>query len=103
MHEEDKLLFVPDEKLMNEEVLLNQLEELAEKLGILVRDENINSEESSSTGGLCRIEGKYVLILNSKVTIKEKNQVMIKALRQFDLSDIYIKPVIRELLGGYEE
>jgi len=27
--------------LMNEEVLLNQLEELAEKLGILVRDENI--------------------------------------------------------------
>jgi hypothetical protein len=88
---------------MNEEVLLNQLEELAEKLGILVRHENINIEESSSTGGLCRIKGKYVLILNSKVTVKEKNQVMIKALQQFDLSDIYIKPVIRELLEGYEE
>jgi len=88
---------------MNEEVLLNQLEELAEKLGILVRDENINIEESSSTGGLCRIEGKYVLILNSKGTVKEKNQVMIKVLQHFDLSDIYIKPVIRELLEGYEE
>lgn len=88
---------------MNEEVLLNQLEELAEKLGIIVRDENINIEESSSTGGFCRIEGKYFLILNSKVTAKEKNQVMIKALRQFDLSNIYIKPVIRELLEGYEE
>jgi len=93
----------PDNEIMNEEVLLNQLEELAGKLGILVRDENINIEESSSTGGLCRIEGKYVLILNSKVTVKEKNQVMIKALQQFDLSDIYIKPVIRELLEGYEE
>ena len=88
--------------LMNEEVLLNQLEELAEKLGILVRDENINIEESSSSGGLCRIEGEYVLILNSKVTVKEKNQVMINALQQFDLSDIYIKPVIRELLEGHE-
>ena len=87
---------------MNEEVLLNQLEELAEKLGILVRDENINIEETSSTGGLCRIEGKYVLILNSRVTVKEKNQVMIKALQQFDLSEIYIKPVIRELLEGHE-
>ena len=87
---------------MNEEVLLNQLEELAGKLGILVRDENINIEESSSTGGLCRIEGKHVLILNSKATVKEKNQVMIKALQQFDLSDIYIKPIIRELLEGYE-
>jgi hypothetical protein len=88
--------------LINEEVLLNQLEELAEKLGILVRDENINIEESSSTGGLCRMEGKYVLILNSKATVKEKNQVMINALQQFDLSDIYIKPVIRELLEGHE-
>lgn len=93
----------PDNKLMNEEVLLNQLEELAEKLGVLVRDENINIEESSGAGGLCRIEGKYVLILNSKSTVKEKNQVLIKALRQFDLSDIYLKPVIRELLEGYEE
>jgi len=37
---------------MNEEVLLYQLEELAEKLEILVRDENINIEESSNTGGL---------------------------------------------------
>jgi len=89
--------------LMNEAVLLNQLEDLAEKLGILVRDENINIEESSSSGGLCRIEGEYVLILNSKATVKEKNQVMIKALQQFDLSDIYIKPVIRELLEEYKE
>lgn len=88
---------------MNEEVLLYQLEELAEKLEISVRDENINVEESSSTGGLCRVEGKYVLLLNSKVTVKEKIQVMIKALQQFDLSDIYVKPIIRELLEGYEE
>ena len=88
--------------LMNEDVLLSQLEDLAEKLGILVRDENINIEESSSSGGFCRIEEEYVLILNSKVTVKEKNQVMINALQQFDLSDIYIKPVIRELLEGHE-
>ena len=58
--------------LMNEEVLLNQLEDLAEKLGILVRNENINIEESLSNGGLCRIEREYVLILNSKATVKEK-------------------------------
>ena len=82
---------------MNDEVLLNQLEELVEKLEILVRDENINIEESSSTGGICRIEGKYVLILHSKATVKEKIQVMIKALHQFDLSDIYIN----RLSGNY--
>jgi hypothetical protein len=88
---------------MDEAVILYQLEELAEKLEILVRDENINIEESSSTGGLCRIEGKYVLIINSKATSTEKIQVIIKALQQFDLGDIYIKPVIRELLEKYEK
>ena len=93
----------PGNKLMNEEILLSQLEELADKLEILVRDENIIIEESSTTGGLCRIEGKFVLILNSKATVKEKIQVMIKALQQFDISDIYVKPVIRELLEGYEK
>ena len=86
---------------MNDEVILSCLEELAEKLDILVRDENINIEESSSSGGLCRVEGKHVIILNSKATVKEKIQVMIAALQQFDLTDMYIKPVIRELLEGY--
>jgi len=89
--------------MMNDEIILSYLEELAEKLEILVRDENINIEESSSPGGLCRVEGQYVIILNSKATIKEKIQVMIKALQQFDLGDMYIKPVIRELLDGYKE
>ena len=84
--------------MIDDEILLSQLEELADKLEILVRDENINIEESSSPGGLCRVEGKYVVILNSKASVKEKIQVMIAALQQFDLGDLYIKPVIRELL-----
>lgn len=90
--------------MMNDEILLSQFVELADKLEILVRDENINIDESStSPGGLCRVEGKYVVILNSKATVKEKIQVMITALRQFDLRDMYVKPVIRELLEGYKE
>jgi len=89
--------------MMNNEVILSCLEELAEKLDILVRDENINIEESSSSGGLCRVEGKQVVILNSKATVKEKIQVMIAALHQFDLTQMYIKPVIRELLEGHKE
>jgi len=47
--------------MMNDEIILSYLEELAEKLEILVRDENINIEESSSSGGLlpCRRETSY--------------------------------------------
>ena len=89
--------------MMDDEVLLSYLKELAERLEILVRDENINLEESSCMGGLCRVEGKYILILHSKATVKGKNQVMIKAIKQFNLSDIYIKPVIREFLEQYDD
>ncbi|MDM7986241.1 MAG: hypothetical protein QUS13_02785 [Smithella sp.] len=83
---------------MDDEVILNYLEELAERLEILVRDENINLDDVSSSGGLCLVEGQYILILNSKTTLQEKIQVAIKALQQFDLNDVYVKPVVRELL-----
>lgn len=87
---------------MSEEDLFMQLVELAYKLEIVVRDEPIDLDESSSSGGLCRIEGQYVLILNSMATTKEKIQVLIKALQSFDLSDMYVKPVIRDLLEGID-
>jgi len=84
--------------MMQEEILLQHLEELAGKLEICVRDENISMDETSGTGGLCRVEGHYILILNSKANVRDKIQVMVKALQQFNLDDIYIKPVVRQLL-----
>ena len=87
---------------MQEEILLQHLEELAGKLEICVRSENINMDESSSTGGLCRVEGQYILILNSKADMQDKIQVMIKALQNFDLDKIYIKPAVRRLLDDQQ-
>jgi hypothetical protein len=60
-------------------------------------------EESTSTGGLCCVRGEYVIIVHSQATVKEKIKVMTEALRHFDLGDIYIKPVIRQLVEGNEE
>jgi len=88
---------------MDNEIILSYLEELAEQLGISVWDESINLEETFSVSGLCRVEGKYILILNSKATTKEKIEVSVKALKQFDLSNMYVKPVIRELLEKYDD
>lgn len=43
--------------------MLAQLEVLPEKLGVVIHSENVMMEESSGTGCLCRIDGKYVLFL----------------------------------------
>jgi hypothetical protein len=83
---------------LNDETLLNQLEELAERMAIAVRYENITGEDSPGSGGLCRIQGQYVLIVHSRATFREKIRIITKALRQFDFSEIYVRPVLRELL-----
>ncbi len=87
---------------MDDHTALSHLEGLADKLGIPIRYEIIK-DELTGPGGLCRIEGKYILIIHSKATLKEKMQIMIEALRQFDLGDIYVKPALRELLEEYEK
>lgn len=89
--------------VLNQEALLNQLEELAEKLGIEVCHENLAMEESSGTGGICRIAGKYVLYVHSRATMPEKIRIVAEALRKFDLENIYIKPALRELLKPIKE
>ena len=87
-------------KPASEQILLGQLEEVADKLGVGIRCEKINVEESNSLGGLCRVQGEYIIIIDSRATIKEKIQVLAEALRHFDLEGIYIKPKIRQLLEG---
>jgi hypothetical protein len=83
---------------LDDGVLLNQLEELAGKVGIEIRYGNIPGEDSHRTGGLCRVKGKYVLIIHSRLTVKEKIRIIIKTLKGFEMGDVYVIPIIRELL-----
>lgn len=83
---------------MDEDTLLSQLEELARALEIEVRYEPLKREGSFFPGGLCRIRGEYVLILNSMATTEDKIQTLAKAVNRFDLSRIYLRPGIREFL-----
>ena len=88
---------------MNTEYLLNQLEELAGRLGIGIRYENVNVEESSLAGGFCRIKEKYVLIIQPQATINEKVRIITEALKTFPLGDIYVKPALRELIEAVSD
>ena len=54
-------------------------------------------------GGLCLLKGEYVLIINSEATAKEKIKTLAMAIKHFDLDQIYIRPVLRELLDKIPE
>jgi hypothetical protein len=83
---------------LDHETLLDELEELAGRLGIDIRYGNIGTEESRRMGGLCRVQGKPILFMHSRLTVKEKIGVITKTLKGFEIGDVYVKPVIRELL-----
>jgi hypothetical protein len=83
---------------LDEDTLLGQLEELAHSLGIEIRNEPLKREGGFFPGGLCRIKGEYVLILNATATREDKIQTMAKALNRFDLSGVYVRPGLREFL-----
>jgi len=83
---------------MDDHAALSQLEGLANTLGVQIRYEKIIEDELSSAGGLCRVKGEWVIIVNSRATINEKIQTLAKSLKNFDLNNIYIRPALRELL-----
>jgi hypothetical protein len=85
---------------MGEGTIIDHLEELAERFGIQIRYEAIKQDEDSINvvGGLCLLKGEYVLIINSKATVKDRIKTLAMAVKHFDLDQIYIRPVLRELL-----
>jgi len=87
---------------MDDYAIIEQLEELAKGFGIQLRYEPITFEEEmiNVAGGLCKLRGKDLLIINSKATEKDKIRIFVQALRRFDLGQIYLRPAIRELLDG---
>jgi hypothetical protein len=83
---------------LDETAVLGQLEALAHTLGIQVRYECLYSEADLSSGGLCRIRDKQVIIVNTKATTGEKARTLVRALKRFDLSNVYLRPALRDLL-----
>jgi hypothetical protein len=88
---------------MDDQKILEQLEEVARGLGMEVRYEAMKGESSFSPGGLCRLQGNYLLIINSRASLGEKIRAMAQAVNRFDLSQVYLLPGLREFLERLRE
>ena len=86
---------------MDERSLLGQLEDLSRSLGIEVRYEMLRREGASTQGGLCRLKGQYLLLINSKAPNRDKIEAMASAVTRFDLSQVFMKPGLRDFLSRF--
>jgi hypothetical protein len=84
---------------LDERSLLGQLEELARGLGIEVRYELLKREGAFTQGGLCRLKGQYLLLVNSKASNRDKIETLALAVSRFDLTQVFMKPGLRDFLA----
>ncbi|MGE4266569.1 MAG: hypothetical protein AB7F25_03970 [Deferribacterales bacterium] len=75
------------------DTLLAELEALAQQLDIRLRYESTRAK-----GGLCQVDGKFQFILDRKASKDFRLLILARAIKTFDLSNMYISPKLREYL-----
>jgi hypothetical protein len=83
---------------MNETCLLEHLEDIARRLGVELRYENLSQGLVRSEGGYCRLAGKPMILINRRDSRDQKIRVLCKSLRKLDLQGIFIPPAVRKVL-----
>jgi hypothetical protein len=83
---------------MNETLLLEHLEQIANRLGVELRYENLGIGGIRSDGGYCRVSGKDMILINRKDSRRKKILVLAKSLRRLNLEGIFIPPAVRKIL-----
>lgn len=78
---------------ISEEAVLQELETLAERLGIEVQYEHLEG-----SGGLCRYGGQFHLILNRTLSPRERVEAFVQALAIFPLDDVFVLPRLRAMI-----
>jgi len=77
--------------------LVAALEALAARLGIPIRYETIGRVVARGRpgGGLCRLRGQSMILVDDTLAVRERIVVLAKALGTFDLDGIYLPPLVR--------
>jgi hypothetical protein len=77
--------------------VLTGLLHLAEHLGVEVKHRALRGFHPGA-GGLCKVNGKSLVLLNSNASIVEQSYALAEALRLLDLSALAMDPEVRSFL-----
>ncbi len=80
---------------MDVDSLLTELEALATKLEVEVVYDHLTGE-GMGPGGLCKLKGKWRIIIERRSSARERISVIALALSRFDLESHFLSPALRE-------
>ncbi|MDB5214857.1 MAG: hypothetical protein JWO86_2784 [Myxococcaceae bacterium] len=85
------------DRWVSPEEAIRALSEVAAQAGVEVRIEPF-ALVLAGKGGLCRIEGRLVVLIDAKLSVLEQAGVLGEALAEVDLADIAIPPGVEAYL-----
>ena len=87
---------------MKPDKLFQELKDLAEKLGIVVSEQNFRNTGIHVNSGYCKVKDKDHCIINKHLKIKQKIEVLGECLSLFPHDAVYTMPAVREFLESFK-
>ena len=80
---------------MKSTIILQEFEQLAEAL-----DVKIIQEKGNFKGGYCLLEKEGIIVVNKLNPIEQRIRALAQAFSKLDISKIYMKPAIRNIIDS---
>ena len=81
--------------------LLQELENLAGRLEIEVRYENLADDEIPIRSGGCRLSGQNLILIDRHLSPEKRARILARELSRYDLEPLYLLPRVREFILLY--
>ncbi len=88
---------------MDEQAMVSEITRLLEDFEVQVKVRNLEDSELSARSGMVRVRGEAVVYLHHRLDLVARIDILVDALRGFDLSDVFVSPALREMLDQEEE
>lgn len=76
------------------EKILQELKDLAQQLGAVVR-----FEKGDFKGGYCLLKENKIIIINKMANYQRKVMILAAALKELGIEEMYLSPKIREVIN----
>ena len=86
---------------MKPQHLYQELKDLAEKLEISVREQNLRQPGVKVRSGLCRVKGQWVFIMDKHKNIHQKCRLLGICLGSIPMETVYVVPAVREFIDRH--
>ena len=83
---------------MKPEQMYQHLKELIEKLDIKFSEQNLKKSGPRVQSGFCKVKEKRMFIMDSRLSIHDKNSVLAAFISKIPHEEIYLVPAVREFI-----